>query len=95
MTHKQKIFARTRSGVIDLDVIYCALGCDVHSDLAARLGCRIDENGFIRTDNHQETSINGVYAIGDVISGLDQVAVTCGQAAVAATAIHRNLAGFS
>ena len=90
-----KIFARTRSGVIDLDAIYCALGCDVHSELATRLGCEVDKNGFVRTDDHQETSINGVYAIGDMTSGLNQVAVACGQAAVAATAIHRNLAGFS
>ena len=35
--------------------------------------------------------MDGVYAIGDVIDGLDQIAVAMGQGAIAATAIHNDL----
>ncbi|MCX7732417.1 MAG: dihydrolipoyl dehydrogenase [candidate division WOR-3 bacterium] len=34
-----------------------------------RLGLELDERGFIRTDNHLQTGIEGIYAIGDVRGG--------------------------
>ncbi|SNS87210.1 hypothetical protein SAMN06265795_10856 [Noviherbaspirillum humi] len=37
------------------------------------------------------TSVPGLYAAGDVVSGLNQIAVATGQAAIAATAIHNSL----
>ena len=43
------------------------------------------------TDAHQQTSVAGLYAVGDVVEGLDQISVATGQAAVAATAIHNLL----
>ena len=73
------------------DVIYPALGCDVRSDLAAALGAKLNEVGCLKVDEHQETSINGIYAIGDVVSDLHQLAVGGGHAAIAATHVHRLL----
>ena len=37
------------------------------------------------------TDVSGLYAAGDVVQGLDQISVACGQAAIAATAIHNRL----
>ena len=37
------------------------------------------------------TNVEGLYAAGDVVQGLDQISVACGQAAIAATAIHNRL----
>jgi thioredoxin reductase (NADPH) len=37
------------------------------------------------------TSVDGLYAAGDVVSSLDQIAVATGQAAIAATHIHNSL----
>ncbi len=34
-----------------------------------RLGLELDERGFIRTDNHLQTGVEGIYAIGDVRGG--------------------------
>lgn len=45
----------------------------------------------IVTRDHQLTSATGVYAIGDVVSGLDQIAVALGHAALAASHIHNRL----
>ncbi len=36
---------------------------------AAEIGIQINERGFIQVDEHRETSVPGIYAIGDVIGG--------------------------
>jgi len=40
---------------------------------------------------HQQTTISGLFAAGDVASGLNQISVAFGSAAVAASAMHRAL----
>jgi len=42
-------------------------------------------DGCIDTDEHQRTPIPGVWAIGDVVDALDQMAVAIGHAAIATT----------
>ena len=76
---------------ISFEVIYPALGCEVRSELAGNLGVRRDENGHICVSSHQKTNIDGIYAAGDVVHSLNQIAVAFGQAATAATAIHNSL----
>ena len=93
--------SRTNDGAISVtlrddsehrfDVMYAALGCTPHSQLAADVGAAIDENGNIVVDAHCRTSTHGVYAAGDVVVGLDQLSVAVGHAAIAATAIHNDL----
>jgi len=73
------------------DVIYPALGCDVRSKLAADLCAEINEVGCLKVNEHQQTSIEGIYAVGDVVSDLHQLAVGGGHAAIAATHIHKVL----
>ncbi|MEC9463146.1 MAG: NAD(P)/FAD-dependent oxidoreductase [Pseudomonadota bacterium] len=73
------------------DSVYPALGCVIRSDLAEGLGIRLDDLGHIVTDDHQQTNRQGVYAAGDVVHSLNQLAVAFGQAAIAATAIHNGL----
>ena len=74
-----------------LDSLYSALGMRVHSDLAVAIGARHDDAGYLLTDRHCETSVPGLYAIGDVAKGLNQITVAVGDAAIAAAAIHRAL----
>ena len=73
------------------DTVYSALGTRVRSGLAIALGAEADEDGALRVDPHQQCSIAGLYAAGDVVSGLSQVSVAAGQAAIAATHINRSL----
>jgi thioredoxin reductase (NADPH) len=73
------------------DALYVALGLRARSGLAIALGAEHDPEGALAVTAHQETSVPGLYAAGDVVQGLAQIAVAMGQAAIAATAIHNGL----
>lgn len=73
------------------DTVYSALGMHVHSQLATNMGAAADELGYLNVDAHQQTTIQGLYAAGDVASGLNQISVAFGGAAIAASAIHHAL----
>jgi thioredoxin reductase (NADPH) len=73
------------------DVFYPMLGESARSELAVGLGARTAACEELVVDAHQRTSVPGLYAIGDVVQGLNQIAVATGQAAVAATRIHNTL----
>lgn len=70
------------------DHLYLALGCEPQTGLAVACGARCDGEGNLIVDAHQMTSVEGLYAAGDVVRGLNQIAVATGEAAIAATAIH-------
>jgi thioredoxin reductase (NADPH) len=74
-----------------LDVLYPALGCTVRSELATTLGARCTASGNLQVDDHQSTTVAGLYAAGDVVSDLHQLSVATGHAAIAATDIHNRL----
>ena len=75
----------------DLDVLYPALGCQVRSELATGLGAACTETGNVIVDAHQRTSVAYLYAAGDIVSDLHQLAVATGHAAIATTTIHNSL----
>ena len=73
------------------DLIYAAFGVMPQTGLARTLGAALDDSGRLITGEHQETSVEGLYAAGDVVRGLNQISVAEGEAAIAATAIHNRL----
>jgi len=73
------------------DLVYSALGTRSNVDLAEALSARRCEDGRLEVDDHQMTSVKGLYAAGDVVRGLNQIAVATAEAAIAATAIHNAL----
>ena len=73
------------------DTVYPTLGCDPKSALATPLGAKSNDDGELIVDDDQQTSVDGLYAAGDVVSELNQIAVAVGHAAIAATAIHNRL----
>jgi thioredoxin reductase (NADPH) len=73
------------------DSIYPVLGSDAQSRLATALGADVDADDELVVDAHMQTSVDGLYAIGDVVTGLNQISVAVGHAAIAATAIHNRL----
>jgi len=76
------------TGVLRLDTLYAALGTAARAELARGAGAALSPQGGILVDRHQMTSVPGLYAAGDVVEGLDQIAAAMGQAAVAATAMR-------
>lgn len=92
MTPDRKVFVSTDDGSgRRFDVLYAALGTDPCSRLARSLGARIDGLGNVVTNANGLTSVHNLYAAGDVVSALDQIAVAVGHAAIAATAVHNAL----
>lgn len=73
------------------DLVYSALGTSPNADLARALGAKVGDDGCLVVDAHQRTSVPGFYAAGDVVRGLNQIAVAGAEAAIAATAIHNAL----
>ena len=73
------------------DTLYPVLGGEVQSALALALGAAHDDEHGLRVDPHMQTSVDGLYAIGDVVSALNQISVAVGHAAIAATAVHNRL----
>lgn len=84
-----------RAGEQIFDALYSAMGSRNRSELATAIGARVDEEGALIVDSHQRTSVPGIYAAGDVVSSLNQIAVAAGQAAIAATDIHNLLRATS
>jgi len=75
----------------DFDCLYLALGCELQSRLALQWGAAHDADANLIVSAHQQTSIDGLYAAGDVVRGLNQIAVAAAEAAIAATDIHKRL----
>ncbi|CAN5313976.1 NAD(P)/FAD-dependent oxidoreductase [soil metagenome] len=73
------------------DLVYSALGTSPNASLAETLGAQTGDDGRMVVDLHQQTTVLGLYAAGDVVRGLNQIAVASAEAAVAATAIHNGL----
>jgi thioredoxin reductase (NADPH) len=77
--------------VLEFDTLYPALGLTHQCMLATALGARAMPNGQLEVDAHQQTTIESLYAAGDVSVDLNQISVAAGHAAIAATAIHNRL----
>ncbi|HEX5776667.1 MAG TPA: NAD(P)/FAD-dependent oxidoreductase, partial [Caulobacteraceae bacterium] len=73
------------------DVIYSALGTTPRGRLAEELGAKVDEVGSLLVNSHQMTTVEGLYAAGDLVRGLNQITVAEAEAAIAATGIHNRL----
>ncbi|MEN1940336.1 NAD(P)/FAD-dependent oxidoreductase [Luteimonas sp. MJ246] len=79
------------SAPVRLDTVYAYLGSDTSAGIAAAAGAALTEEGGIIVDADQQTRLPGLYAIGDVVSGLNQISVAVGHAAIAATHAHNAL----
>ncbi len=82
----------TAAGRLTFASIYPALGSHIRSGLAASLGAATVDAGCITVDDHQRTSVPGLYAAGDVVLGLDQISHAMGEGGVAATTLRNDLA---
>ncbi len=87
-----RIALDTAQGRMEFDSIYPALGSRIRSELAVAAGAVATEDGCLEVDDHQRTSVPGLFAAGDVVKGLDQISNAMGQAGVASTTI-RNMLG--
>jgi thioredoxin reductase (NADPH) len=76
---------------LTFDAVYSGLGSEPNTQLAAMLGVDLTPEGRVVTDAKQQTSVAGVYAAGDAVTGLNQIAVAMAQAEIASVDIHNSL----
>ncbi len=73
---------------------FAMYGSEYNTDLAEQLGCDLNEDGEIVVDDHGNTSVDGVYAVGDVTPGHNQIPVAMGEGAKAGIDIYYDLRTF-
>jgi len=73
---------------------FAMYGAEYNNGLARELGCEIHDDGTIEAGDHGETSVDGVYAVGDCVPGHNQIPVALGQGAKAGIDIHFELRDF-
>jgi thioredoxin reductase (NADPH) len=85
----------TAHGLLTFDSIYPALGSDTHTQLAEMVGAELAEDGCVLCDAKMRSTVEGFYAAGDVVHGLDQISHAMGEGGQAATTIRNDLAAKS
>jgi len=73
---------------------FAMYGSDYNTDLATQLGCALNDDGTVAVGDSMETSVDGVYAVGDVTPGHNQIPVAMGKGAQAGLDIHYDLREF-
>jgi len=71
----------------EVAAVFVFIGSDPQTQLVKEMNLPMDEAGYIETDQRMETSVPGLYAVGDVrASPFRQLVVAAGEGAVAAHA---------
>ena len=73
---------------------FAMYGAEYNADLAEGLGCERTDDGTIAVDENGQTSVDGVYAVGDITPGNNQIPIAMGEGAKAGIAIHKQLRTF-
>jgi thioredoxin reductase (NADPH) len=73
---------------------FAMYGSDYHTDLAVDLGCELNDDGTVVVDDAGRTSVDGIYAVGDITQGHNQIPVAMGKGAQAGIDIHYDLREF-
>ena len=77
-----------------IDGVFIFVGLKPNSEFLKDTPVELDEIGFVKTDDHLQTKMNGVFAAGDIRSGATmQIASAAGEGATAALLIREFLEG--
>jgi thioredoxin reductase len=77
---------------LECDALFFNLGTQLASNLHEMLGCKLDEScGLVWVDDTHQTSVNGVYAAGDITPHSQLAIVAAAEGAMAAIHIHDSL----
>lgn len=74
-----------------LKAVYSKPQYEQHSDIPAALGCELTEQGLLKIDAMQRTTLPGVYACGDNASAMRSVANAVAMGSFAGAALNREM----
>ncbi|GAA1131561.1 NAD(P)/FAD-dependent oxidoreductase [Citricoccus alkalitolerans] len=81
--------------LVEGDQVFFSHGHHPLNVLGHQLGCRLDHEGRIAVDDFQLTSVDGVYAAGDITAGFQLIPVAMGEGTTAGVACATSLRGDS
>lgn len=81
----------TNNESANLTAVYLKAAFEQHSKVAAMLGCELNEEGYLVTNQLQETTIDGIYACGDNSSKMRTVANAVGTGTTAGISASRSI----
>lgn len=85
---------RLRGGdTIGCDAAFFSIAHHPVTDLAQKVGCEVDEEGYVVVDHKGQTTVPGVYAAGDLTPGTQLVQVAASQGAEAGVCCAVSLRG--
>ena len=68
---------------------FAMYGSDYNNELAKQLGCELNDDGTVKVvSDANETTVDNVYAVGDLIPGHNQIPVALGEGAKVGIDIH-------
>ena len=73
---------------LQIEGVFIALGSKPESALAISIGVETNERGEILVNSKQATNVPGVFAAGDVVESMKQIAVAVGHGAIAADSAY-------
>jgi thioredoxin reductase (NADPH) len=73
---------------------FAMYGAEYNNGLARELGCEINDDGTVEVGDHGKTSVENVYAVGDLTPGHNQIPVALGDGAKAGISTHFQLRDF-
>src|SRR6185369_15516313 len=76
---------------LDCDKVFFTIAQYPADDLAVQLGCERDDEGHVIIDAHGQTSVENVWAAGDITPGPQLAITAAAEGATAALAIHKSL----
>lgn len=69
--------------LVPASLFFFSVAHEPRTELAAQLGCRIDDDGYVAVDANGETTTPGVYAAGDLAPGMQLVQVAAAKGTIA------------
>ncbi|MGM5482235.1 MAG: NAD(P)/FAD-dependent oxidoreductase [Nanobdellota archaeon] len=84
----------TNGNSLDVSGVFIEIGSDPNVSVLEKMGVKIDKFGCVMVDYTQKTSIDGLYAAGDLTNGsnnLRQIITAQAEGAVAAQEIYKHL----
>jgi thioredoxin reductase len=76
---------------VDVKAIYARVPFEQHCKLPQDLGCEINEQGYLKVDFMQKTTISGIFGSGDATTQMRSVALAVSSGSFAGAVINKEL----
>jgi thioredoxin reductase len=88
--HLQKILFKDGSAT-PIKAIYARSPFEQHCTIPATLGCELSDEGYIRVDTFQQTTVHGIFACGDNVGRMRSVANAVGLGTAAGAIVNKEI----